>query len=647
MSGRKPFEQALDHIFWCDKCNVPLISEKCGICGNPGRKVSLSPPGDVRFCSSYEMTILKGLFGSIFGCDPLGDRLILLNKIPGDDKTDEVIVDGLVIAVIAYDITHASYKLDLKLEGAKILMPLTHAKTVVLDIPRGRHLNGKSVSGSAVVSASPDIRKDDLVLISVNDTFNGFGVARADSDGLKNASGNTIKIRKISSVAVKLNDRISTIDEVIKANRHSMQVLEKDAINVIRGITSQGRNRELPVTVSFSGGKDSLVVLDLTRKVVKKFGVFHIDTGLEFPETSRFVSEFAARNGIDIKVEHAGKVFNENFPFFGPPAKDFRWCCKVCKLGPITNIISRYKNGVITIDGKRRYESFQRGSINTVERNPFVPGQMSVYPIKDWRAIEVWLYIYMERLPYNELYDRGFERIGCWLCPAALQAEYVRMRELHPDLYNEWQERLYRWAHDSGLSREYVDMGFWRWKSHPNKMLNIASERNIPLKAHSSGRGMSLSMLRGISPCKSGGYSLEGILRLEKKSVPEHVLEMLKTIGSPVYSEDLDMILLRTGRGTSKLFAAGQVYASSDNRSYAQRLFADTIRQILRASLCSKCRICIKACPRSAVKLDGYIKIDSNKCIRCHRCTDGCVVARYYDRLVPDAKTPKNLSSHM
>jgi len=641
MTGRKPFEDALDYIFWCDACNVPLISEKCGACGSTGRQVRLSPPGDVRFCSPYERTIIRGLFGSLFGCDPLGERLVLLNKIPGDDKADEIIVDGRTIGVCYYDLADASYKLDLRPAGAKLLMTMTQMKTVIVDVPRTMHLSGKGIKGSAVIEASPDIKKDDIILIKVNESFNGFGVAKADASGLKDPGANTVKIRKIGGGQVALNNRLSAVEDAVNANRGALLALEKSAVNAIRGIVSQGKNKELPVTVSFSGGKDSLVVLNLTGKAVKKFEAFYVDTGLEFPETAAFVEKFAAQNNVPIMVERAGRAFDENFPAFGPPAKDFRWCCKVCKLGPVTSLLSRYKGGVITVDGKRRYESFQRGGISAVEKNPFVPGQLSIYPIKDWRAIEVWLYIHMEKLPYNELYDRGFERIGCWLCPAALQAEYVRMKELHPDRYREWEDRLRKWAAGSGLTPDYVRYGFWRWKSHPNKMLNIARERHVPLKPAHRG-GLKLDIIRGVSPCTLGGYSIEGVLRLPNRGPNETLHEMLKTIGTPVYSEDLDVILVRApGGGTAKFFAGGQIYASAGDKEQAGRLFEATVKQVLRASLCTKCRICIKACPRRAIRLEGHIKVDPKRCDHCGKCTKGCVVARYYDRLV---SKPKNLS---
>ena len=54
------FEYEDDYIFWCKKCNLPLIGEECGICGGKGEVIHLSQPADVRFCSPYEREVLAG-----------------------------------------------------------------------------------------------------------------------------------------------------------------------------------------------------------------------------------------------------------------------------------------------------------------------------------------------------------------------------------------------------------------------------------------------------------------------------------------------------------------------------------------------------------------------------------------------------------
>jgi phosphoadenosine phosphosulfate reductase len=107
------FEYEDDKIFWCEKCNLPLIGEECGRCGSRGEVIQLSQPADVRFCSPYEQEVLDRHLYSAFGCNPLGERLILLNKIPGEDKTDEVLVDGFIFGILRFELSKMDYSLSL------------------------------------------------------------------------------------------------------------------------------------------------------------------------------------------------------------------------------------------------------------------------------------------------------------------------------------------------------------------------------------------------------------------------------------------------------------------------------------------------------------------------------------------------------
>ena len=85
--------------------------------------------------------------------------------------------------------------------------------------------------------------------------------------------------------------------------------------------------------VSFSGGKDSLATLLLVKKAGLDIPIFFIDTGLEFPETVQHVKDVAARHGARLIVEQAPReAFQEGLRVFGPPGRDYRWCCKTNKL---------------------------------------------------------------------------------------------------------------------------------------------------------------------------------------------------------------------------------------------------------------------------------------------------------------------------
>ncbi len=170
------------------------------------------------------------------------------------------------------------------------------------------------------------------------------------------------------------------------------------------------------VNVSFSGGKDSTAVLHLARKAgVAK--AFFIDTTLEFPETLEFVRSQA----VEV-IEKAGD-FWQAVEKAGPPGKDNRWCCKFQKLRPLKLYLAEV-GPCVTVQGNRWYESWNRAGLEEASQNPDNPLQLNISPIRNWRALEVFLFLWWQKAEMNPLYEQGIERIGCFLCPAMLESEY-------------------------------------------------------------------------------------------------------------------------------------------------------------------------------------------------------------------------------
>ena len=89
---------------------------------------------------------------------------------------------------------------------------------------------------------------------------------------------------------------------VIRANSPVMERRIWDAVKFIRETVAEFK---VPAVVSFSGGKDSLATMLLTRDAGLDLPSFFIDTGLEFPETVQYVERDGKRYHLKLIVEHA------------------------------------------------------------------------------------------------------------------------------------------------------------------------------------------------------------------------------------------------------------------------------------------------------------------------------------------------------
>jgi len=439
-------------LFWCPRCNIPLLARQCS-CGETGRELPLLQPYDVRPVLAHDRELIIALLRERFGTDTL-PRIVLFNKTGGLDRNDLIIANGRRFGWLSFDPCTRKYALDISFEALDALAPSARSGiidiTEIMDRSRGRRLGGKRIQVDTDVP-------DGCVILRAGHLW-----------GIGHLSGGSVRVRKLGPLnATAYPD--PAWEDAVQQNRRHLKNLERHAIRFIRQHT-RGQKR---VNVSFSGGKDSTVVLELAQRAGVEEAYF-VNTGLEFPETLEYV------RSRGIQEVRCNADFWHAVRLRGLPAKDDRWCCELLKLEPAKQWLES-RGPCITVQGNRAYESFARANLPAVAPNPHFPGQVNISPILTWRALEVFLYIWWRHLPCNPLYEEGFERVGCWICPAMLESELERTRELHPDLISRWIEVVHAWAESRRLDEDIVTCGIWRWKNPPPKIRELAKEHGIEL----------------------------------------------------------------------------------------------------------------------------------------------------------------------
>ncbi|MFW9925922.1 MAG: phosphoadenosine phosphosulfate reductase family protein [Candidatus Thorarchaeota archaeon] len=618
-------------FFWCDSCNVPRIANtECGICGSTPRKVELSPPGDAFPAMEGHLkraiNAIDTQFGNGVG-EPLlpSDKVIVMNKVSSIDAMYEVVVDGFIVGRLRFDIPKRGYTFILSLEGARRIGAVSRQKWVSIHDGVLKYLkDGANLMVPGVQGCDSAIEIDDEVwVVDSNGKVVAAGISKMTGIEMAKApKGFAVKIRAVADpISPSENLKKATWDDAVRANTTDLENIEAEAVSFTKKTIA--RQDSLPVVVAFSGGKDSLATYLIVEKALEESPpIFFMDTGIELPETIAHIESFARARDVKIIGQQSGDRFWESIDTFGPPARDFRWCCKVLKLGPAATSIADEMGGEnLSFMGQRKLESFQRSIEPRVTENPWVPGQTSANPIQNWNALEVWLYIFKKKEDFNPLYNQGYHRMGCFLCPSSPLAELEGLRETHPELHARWESKMKEWAEKYGFPDEWVDMGFWRWKNLPQGQMELVNTLGLEIKPDRSSPGerLNLSVTKGVSPCVKSGFSLEGAFSSGVDL--NRVSKLFPIFGKTRLSEELGALRTSDGENSIALFSSGSVVVRGDKEKSVSRLADQMERALKRALFCQACGSCVPQCEHGALNLDeGKISVDEEKCTNCLKC---------------------------
>ncbi len=172
------------------------------------------------------------------------------------------------------------------------------------------------------------------------------------------------------------------------------------------------------LVVPVSGGKDSAVSLSLAVRTADDLDLdvlaVHVDTGFDLgTETALEVCE---NLGIDMEKVNVSEDIKRGLSTKGLPTHDDRWCTGV-KLGGIKRVLKEVEEKLVLVVGDRDSES-RRRRLRPPEHENRILNVREVNPIKGWSAAEVLMTCFREGLPLSPLYEFGFYRLGCSICPS-------------------------------------------------------------------------------------------------------------------------------------------------------------------------------------------------------------------------------------
>jgi len=207
--------------------------------------------------------------------------------------------------------------------------------------------------------------------------------------------------------------------------------------------------------VCFSGGKDSIVTEHLAKLSGISYCLNSTLTGIDPPQVTRFIRKHYPRcTFVRPRLSFWHLLTTHN-----PPAgtgRGIKWCCTKIKEDPSSKLPIKDR-----IMGIRKEESTGRSKYERISQRK---DQMHYYPILDWKEWRVWEFIEMYNLPYPKLYDQGFDRIGCVICPNH-QNKHEPYRERWPNHFRCFEKYVNIWW------QKRVGQGRDMWHDSPEGFL--------------------------------------------------------------------------------------------------------------------------------------------------------------------------------
>jgi len=440
--------------------------------------------------------------------------------------------------------------------------------------------------------------------------YNGEKIAKTIGGDLYNAPKLEVYKKDIFIEPINLK-------ELININKKHIEILKNEAIEFIKKIYNDYKDKVDFFVVAFSGGKDSQVLLDLVTIALEpdQYKVIFTDTTMELPHTYKTVEETQIHYQKIYKNFKITTVRNpidadELWGVFGPPSRILRWCCSVYKTSPVHSYLKALNNGkhprTILFDGVRRDESNNRANhlrvADSIKHNKVI----NTRPIIEWNDFEVYLYLFYSKVNINNEYKIGLNRVGCNICPFASSWSDFIINKNYPNIAKKFIKHIDNYMTSSEIynKKEYLSLGHWKKRAGGNALKTTNSIDIIENKEN-----------------------LEILLKYSK----ENLYEWLKVLGDYKISKNGN-IQLKTNKQLLN------INCEKDNENevlFTKKEDIITISHLkkvaYKTSYCVHCGSCEAECPTGALSVFPKVQVNTDLCIHCSKCLDfhnkGCVMA--------------------
>jgi phosphoadenosine phosphosulfate reductase len=417
------------------------------------------------------------------------------------------------------------------------------------------------------------------------------------------------------------NKKLCAVDvkSMVEKNQVLLESLSQDTIKKIYNTFIAYQHKIDVFYVAFSGGKDSIVTLNLVSKSLPHnyFKVVFGDTGMEFPdtyETVSVISQYCKEQGIEFI--RAKSIYNPDYTWqkFGPPAHTMRWCCSVHKTSPqiitLRQMVNKSDFTGMAFVGIRASESASRSEYDYISLGEKHKGQYSFNPILEWNSAELFLYLYWQNLYINKAYIKGNRRAGCLVCPMAAERNEWIASVCYPEAFAKLMDKVKSaYAHnfqDKSKLDEFCAKGGWKARKNGRDILVEANYRE------SNDKDDTVIMI----PKQCASWK-----------------EWIKTIGILQNSVSPYQILFRNQLYEFEVKQCGEEALEVRYRTALAKenpMFVKLLKNVFKkASSCILCRECEADCHNGCIHMengDFYISDRCVHCSQCHKPDNGCLV---------------------